>query len=131
MKKMKRNIKNASDLKHHQALLRMQVSAKEEELNSSWKYLRGNYRTLVWREINPLRNSNALSALVGMLQPGLLPLVSELTKGTFKGKPLNLKVLVEAVKFAIASFGIKWLRKLIESKDEEQPEEQEQPEASK
>jgi hypothetical protein len=132
MKKMKPSIKNASDLKHHQALLRMQVSAKEDELNSSWAYLRGNYKTLVWREINPLRSSGALSTLAGMLHPSLLPLVSELTKGTVKGRPFNLKVLGEAVKFAIASFGIKWLKKLIESKEEEseQHSDQQPPESN-
>ncbi len=74
---------------------------------------------MVWNEINPFKNSSVLSTAVGWLQPGLLPVVAEVVKGTAKGNPVNLKVLGSAAKYAVASIGIKWLRKWIEGNEEE------------
>ncbi len=115
----KRNIQNLSDLRHEQSLLRMQLEAKEKQLAESWTYLKTNYKGMIWNDINPFKNSSVLSTALGWLQPGLLPVVAEVAKGTAKGNPVNLKVVGSAAKYAIASIGIKWLRKWIDSKETE------------
>ncbi len=116
---MKRKIQNLSDLRHEQELLRIQLQAKQSQLGESWTYLKHNYKGMIWNEINPFKGSSVLSAAIGLLQPGLLPVVTEVAKGTVKGSPINMKVLGSAAKYAIASMGIKWLRKWIESKEQE------------
>src|SRR6478609_9687479 len=122
MKMKKHKIQNLSDLKHEQSLIRMQIESKKKELGESWTYLKLNYKGMVWNEINPLKNSSLLSTAVGWLQPGLLPVITEVAKGTAKGSPINLKVVGSAAKYAIASIGIKWLRKWIENKEEDHEE---------
>jgi len=116
---MKHKIKSLSDLKHEQALLKIELRLKEEQVANSWVYFKQNYRTMLWREINPLKNTDILSSALGFLQPGLLPVIAEVVKGTAKGKPINLNVLGSTAKYAIASLGIKWLRKWIENKTDE------------
>jgi hypothetical protein len=112
-------IKNLHDLRYHQELLRLQLSNQEQELNNSWVYLKTNYKKMVWQEVNPFKGNSVLDTALGLLQPGLLPIITEVAKGATKGKPLNLKVLGSSAKFMVATLGIKWLRKWLDLKQEE------------
>ncbi len=114
----RRSIKTYSDLKHEQSLLRMQLQNKEAQLLDSWGYLKSNYKKMVWKEINPFKGSSILNTALNLIQPGLLPVIAEVAKGTVKGSPINMKVVGTTAKYAIASLGIKWLRKWLDSKDE-------------
>lgn len=118
MNPMKRKINNIYDLRLERERIKMQLTAKETELENSWTYLKHNYKGMIWEQLNPFKNSGVLSAAVGLLQPGLLPVVTEVVKGTAKGKPLNGKVIGSAVKYALANMGIKWLRKWLDEKEE-------------
>lgn len=118
-----RPIRTIEDLRRQQDLLRSELTKHELELNSSWIYLKTNYKQLVWKEINPLKGNKILNVALDMLQPGLLPVIAEVAKGTAKGSPLNTKVLGSSLKFIVASIGIKWLRKWLDLKQEETPEE--------
>lgn len=127
---MKRRINNLYDLRLERERIKMQLTAKEAELENSWVYLKHNYKGMIWEQINPFKNSGILSAAIGLLQPGLLPVVAEVVKGTAKGTPINGKVITSAVKYALANLGIKWLRKWLDDKqeNEEQPEDNLNPE---
>jgi hypothetical protein len=127
---MKRKINNLYELRLERERIKMQLAAKETELENSWIYLKHNYKGMIWDQLNPFKNSGILSAAIGLLQPGLLPVVTEVVKGTAKGNPLNGKVIGSAVKYALASWGIKWLRKWLDDKqeNEEQPEDDQNPE---
>jgi hypothetical protein len=116
-----RKINNLTDLRLERERLKLQLAAKEDQLEDSWVYLKHNYKGMIWDQLNPFKNSGVLSTALGFLQPGLLPVLTEVVKGTVKGSPINGKVIGSAVKYAIANFGIKWLRKWLDDKNE-QPE---------
>jgi hypothetical protein len=119
MNQMKRRrVNNLSDLRLERERIRLQLEAKEEQLEGSWIYLKDNYRGMIWDQINPFKNSNVLSTALGFLQPGLLPVITEVAKGTLKGSPINAKVIGSTVKYAIANLGIKWLRKWLDDRAE-------------
>lgn len=117
-----KSIKTYSDLKHEQSLLRLQLQNKETQLLGSWVYLKSNYKKMVWKEVNPFKGSSILHAALNLVQPGLLPIIAEVAKGTVKGSPVNLKVVATTAKYAIASLGIKWLRKWLDNKEESETE---------
>ncbi|MES2558234.1 MAG: hypothetical protein V4590_00730 [Bacteroidota bacterium] len=112
-----RKIQNLSDLRVERERIRLQLEAKEEQLENSWIYLKHNYRGMIWEQLNPFRNSAWLGTALGLIQPGLLPVITEVIKGTAKGSPINAKVIGSTVKYAIANLGIKWLRKWIDEKN--------------
>ncbi|MES2780961.1 MAG: hypothetical protein V4651_13800 [Bacteroidota bacterium] len=120
----RRKINNLSDLRLEKERIRMQLEAKEEQLESSWVYLKHNYKGMIWEQLNPFKNSGLLNAALGLLQPGLLPVITEVVKGTIKGSPINGKVIGSTVKYAIANFGIKWLRKWLDDRNELEQEEE-------
>jgi hypothetical protein len=122
MNRMKpKRIHNLQSLKYEQERLQMEIGRTQEELGESWGYLKENYKGMIWKQINPFKNSSVLNVALDLVQPGLLPVITELVKGGVKGNPVNLKVLSSSAKYAVATFGIKWLRKFIEKKgaDEE------------
>lgn len=119
----RRQINNLSDLRLERERIRVQLEAKEEQLESSWIYLKQNYRGMIWEQLNPFKNVSWLSSALGLIQPGLLPVITEVVKGTVKGSPINAKVIGSTVKYAIANLGIKWLRKWLDDKAEAQEEE--------
>jgi hypothetical protein len=116
-------IKTIDDLRRHQDLLKMKLESRAEQLSHSWTYARGNYKKLVWKEINPFKGNGALNIALDLIQPGLLPVIAEVAKGSVKGQPLNVKVLGSSLKYAAASLGIKWLRKWLEVKQDDSHEE--------
>lgn len=111
-------VKTIDDLRRHQDLLRMKLDKHEADLNNSWVYLKTNYKQLVWKEINPFKGNKILNVALDMLQPGLLPIISEVAKGSAKGSPVNTKVIGSSLKFVVASLGIKWLKKWLDLKQE-------------
>jgi hypothetical protein len=78
---------------------------------------------MIWEQINPFKHSSVLSTALGLLQPSLLPVITEVVKGTVKGSPINAKVIGSTIKYAIANLGIKWLRKWLDDKNEINSEE--------
>jgi hypothetical protein len=116
-------IKTITDLRHHQEVLRANIEKHETELNNSWLHLKTNYGRMVWKEINPFKGNKPLNMVLDLLQPGLLPVITEVIKGSTKGNPLNLKVVGSSLKFMVASLGIKWLRKWLELKQDADQEE--------
>lgn len=127
----RRQINNLSDLRLERERIRLQLEAKEEQLEGSWIYLKHNYRGMIWEQINPFKNSSMLSTALGFLQPGLLPVITEVVKGSVKGSPINAKVIGSTVKYAIANFGIKWLRKWLDDRTEAADEAEVDKEADK
>ncbi len=111
-------IRTIDDLRRHQDLLRLKVEKHELELNSSWLYLKSNYRKMVWKEINPFKGNKALNIALDLIQPGLLPVITEVAKGATKGSPVNMKVVGSSLKYVVASLGIKWLKNWLELKQE-------------
>lgn len=118
-----RQINNLSDLRLERERLKLQIAAKEEQLEGSWVYLKQNYKGMIWEQVNPFKNSSVLSTALGLLQPGLLPVITEVVKGTVKGSPINVRVIGSTIKYAIANLGIKWLRKWLDDKNEVNNEE--------
>jgi hypothetical protein len=119
MNRMKpKKITNLESLRYEQEKLRMQLEHTEENLDKSWGYLKTNYRSMIWKQINPFKNSSILNTALNLVQPGLLPILGEVVKGGIKGNPINLKVLSSSAKYAIATLGIKWLRKFMEKKED-------------
>lgn len=114
-----KSIRTIDDLRYHQEVLRLQVEKKEQELNNSWLYLKSNYKKMVWQEVNPFKGNSILNTALDLIQPGLLPVITEVAKGSAKGKPINMKVLGSSAKFVVATLGIKWLRKWLDLKQEE------------
>lgn len=113
-----KKINNLESLRYEQERLRLKLEYTEEQLNESWSYLKTNYKGMIWKQINPFKNSSLLNTVLDMVQPGLLPVLGEVVKGGIKGNPINLKVLGSSAKYAIATLGIKWLRRFIEKKEE-------------
>jgi hypothetical protein len=113
-----RPIRNLEDLRWKRQELRLQVEKHEQDLGESWKSLQANYRGMIWKEVNPFKGGKVLNMALDLIQPGLLPVIAEVAKGSVKGNPLNLKVLGSSLKYAAASFGIKWLRKWLDKKQE-------------
>jgi hypothetical protein len=120
-------IKTLGDLRHHQQVLQMQVEQEAAKLNGSWVHLKANYKTMFWAGVNPFKNNGILNSALDLIKPGLLPVIAEVAKGSIKGQPLNAKVVGSAVKYTVASLGIKWLRKWLDSKQEEDVSENEPP----
>lgn len=121
MSQMKpKKITNLQSLKLEQERLRMQLAFTEDQLGKSWSDLKQNYKGMIWKQINPFKNSSVLKVALDLVQPGLLPVIAEVIKGGVKGNPLNLKVLGTSAKYAAANIGIKWLRKLLDKKDHAQ-----------
>ena len=118
-----RQINNLSDLRLERERLKLQIAAKEEQLEGSWVYLKQHYKGMIWEQVNPFKNSSVLSTALGLLQPGLLPVITEVVKGTVKGSPINARVIGSTIKYAIANLGIKWLRKWLDDKNEVNNEE--------
>lgn len=114
-----RRIRTIEDLRRHQDVLRSQVEKSELELNNSWLYIRTHYKQMVWKEVNPFKGNKVIDVALNMLQPGLLPVLTEVARGTAKGNPVNTKVLGSSLKFIVASVGIKWLKKWLDLKQEE------------
>ncbi len=110
-------IRNVKELRAEKELIKYKLEVKEVQLDNSWTYLKQHYKSMVWSEINPFKNNNAFKVALGLIQPGLLPVLAELAKGTASGKPLNLKVISTTVKYALASLGIKWLNKWLDAKE--------------
>lgn len=118
MSQMKpKKINNLQSLKLEQERLRMQLAFTEDQLGISWSDLKQNYKGMIWKQINPFKNSSVLKIALDLVQPGLLPVITEVVKGGIKGNPLNLKVLGTSAKYAAANIGIKWLRKLLDKRD--------------
>ena len=89
----RRQINNLSDLRLERERIKMQLVAKEDQLEGSWMYLKHNYKGMIWEQLNPFKDSGLLSTALGLLQPGLLPVLTEVVKGTVKGSPINGKVI--------------------------------------
>jgi len=113
-----KKINNLESLRYEQERLRLKLEYTEEQLQESWSYLKTNYKGMIWKQINPFKNSSVLNTVLDLVQPGLLPVLGEVVKGGIKGNPINLKVLGSSAKYAIASLGIKWLRRFIDKKGE-------------
>jgi hypothetical protein len=120
-----KSIKNLNDLRQYQEILKLKLDSSNNQLAQSWTYIKTNSFKLVWREINPFKGNKGVNMVLDLIQPGLLPVIAEVAKGSVKGNPLNLKVLGSTLKYAAAQFGIKWLRKLLDSKPEETVEQEE------
>jgi hypothetical protein len=117
MEMKSKTIQNINDLKYHKQLLEVQLKHKEQELGHSLQYFRKHYKSMIWREINPLRNNNVLDEALHLITPGLIPVVVDLVKNNSEGKPFSVKQLSSSFKYAIASLGIKWLRKWLRAED--------------
>ena len=113
-----KQINNLTDLRLERVRLKIQLATKEDQLEDSWVYFKDNYKGMIWEQINPFKNSSLFSTALGLLQPSLLPVLTEVVKGTVKGSPINGKVIGSTIKFAIANLGIKWLRKWLDDKEE-------------
>lgn len=117
MNQKNRKINTLADLRLEKERIKIQLATKEDQLEESWGFLKQNYKGMIWQQINPFKNSNILSSVLGLLQPGLIPVITEVLKGTAKGSPVNAKVVGSAIKYAAANFGIKWLRKWLAERE--------------
>lgn len=92
----------------------MELAQHEKQLGHRWGFLRMHFRSLVWQQVNPFKNTKVATGLLSALEPGLLPVIADIAIGVGKGKPLNGKVFLSSIKYLIATLGIKWLKKIIE-----------------
>jgi hypothetical protein len=110
-------IRDVKELRIERELLEFQLAEKEVQLAESWDYLRQHYKSILWSEINPLKNNRAVKVALGLVQPVLLPVLSELLKGTTKGKAFSRTEIWRTAKFALASLGVKWLSDWLDSRE--------------
>ena len=100
-------------------ILNFQIKQAEANLETNWLYIKQNYKEMIWQQINPFKNSNLVSKIISAIEPSLIPVIASIAIGATKGKPINLKTMVVALKYAVGKMGLKWLEKWVQPAEKE------------
>lgn len=110
-------IKTYADLQLHKAQLNFQIKQSESSLETNWLYIKQHYKAMIWQQINPFKNSNVVSTIISAIEPSLIPVIASIVIGATKDKPISIKTLVVALKYAVGKIGLKWLEKWVQPSD--------------